>query len=51
MTEHRLTRSEFIETGHFVSENPESVNFASDIQKNFPALKVLTHGTRPFAYR
>lgn len=41
----------YIETGHFVSENPGIIKFAAHIQKDFPGLKVITHGDRPFQYR
>jgi putative NIF3 family GTP cyclohydrolase 1 type 2 len=40
----------YIETGHFASENPGIINFTHRIQKDFPRLKVVTHGARPFAY-
>jgi len=40
-----------IETGHFVSEPPGISNFTRQIQRDFPGLKVATHGSRPFDYR
>ena len=41
----------FIEAGHFASENPGIINFARHVQRDFPGLKVLSHGARPFQYR
>jgi putative NIF3 family GTP cyclohydrolase 1 type 2 len=40
-----------IETGHFVSENPGIINFTRRIQADFPGLKILTYGARPFENR
>ncbi len=40
-----------IEAGHFVSETPGVKNFAQHMQRDFPGVKIITHGERPFCYR